>query len=69
MTSSCSAPALDSRDSLRYKPKMNFVRKFLPLLFLAGLLGACGVKGDPEPPPGSDPNKNKDRPIVLDKLI
>ena len=48
---------------------MAFLSKFLLLGILAGLLGACGVKGDPDPPPGSDPNKNKDRPIVLDKLI
>ena len=48
---------------------MTFLGKLVILAVLTGLLGACGVKGDPEPPPGSDPNKNKDRPIVLDKLI
>jgi predicted small lipoprotein YifL len=48
---------------------MTLLRNLLSLLVLAGLLAACGVKGDPEPPPGSDPNKNKNRPIVLDKLI
>lgn len=48
---------------------MILVRHILCLLILAGLLAACGVRGDPEPPPGSDPNKNKNRPIVLDKLI
>lgn len=45
------------------------MRRILPLLILAGLLAACGVKGDPEPPPGSDPGKNKDRKIILDELI
>jgi hypothetical protein len=48
---------------------MYFVRHLLSFLILAGLLAACGVRGAPQPPPGSDPNKNKNRPIVLDKLI
>jgi hypothetical protein len=48
---------------------MTIVRIILASLVLTGLLIACGVKGDPEPPPGSDPNKNKNKPIVLDKLI
>ena len=48
---------------------MNLARNILSLLILAGLLAACGVKGEPEPPPGSKPDRNKDRSIILDKLI
>jgi hypothetical protein len=48
---------------------MRFVRPLLSFLILAGLLAACGVRGAPERPPGTDPNKNQNRPIVLDKLI
>lgn len=48
---------------------MAVLRLLVASAVLSGLLVACGVRGDPEPPPGSDPNKNKDRPIVLDKLI
>jgi predicted small lipoprotein YifL len=48
---------------------MSFVRQLLLLLVLAAILAACGVRGDTEPPPGSDPDKHKNRPIVLDKLI
>jgi hypothetical protein len=48
---------------------MTLARNFLSLFILLGLLAACGVRGDPEPPPGSDPEKNRNREIVLDKLI
>jgi len=48
---------------------MTLARNLLVLLVLAGLIAGCGVRGDPEPPPGSKPDKNKDRSIILDKLI
>src|SRR4029079_13194388 len=60
-------PAL--HDSHTIASFMRAVRDILSFLSLAGLLAACGVRGAPQPPPGSDPNKNKNRPIVLDKLI
>lgn len=34
---------------------------------LALALAACGVRGDLEPPPGSEPKKND--PFILDKII
>ena len=34
---------------------------------LALTLAACGVRGDLDPPPGSEPKK--DEPIILDKII
>ena len=48
---------------------MTLIRNILSLLIVAGLLAGCGVRGEPEPPPGSKPDKNKDRSIILDKLI
>ena len=48
---------------------MTFVRNILSLLILAGLIAGCGVRGEPEPPPGTKPDKTKDRSIILDKLI
>jgi predicted small lipoprotein YifL len=46
---------------------MTLVRNLLSIVILAGLLAACGVRGEPEAPSGPKPDKN--RPIVLDKLI
>jgi predicted small lipoprotein YifL len=66
---------LDSRHCLGYNSLidgyslMTVVRRTLLLLLLGGVLAACGVRGDPELPPGADPDKNRNRPIVLDKLI
>ena len=34
---------------------------------LALALAACGVRGDLDPPPGSEPQK--DEPFLLDKII
>ncbi len=62
-------PGLDLAKILSYRWLMPVLRLLVASAVLSGLLVACGVRGDPEPPPGSDPNKNKDRPIVLDKLI
>jgi hypothetical protein len=56
-------------EEAKQRGNMILIRHFLAMLVLAGLVAACGVRGDPEPPPGSDPEKNKDRSIVLDKII
>lgn len=47
---------------------MRAVRLILTSLLLAGLVTACGVRGDPQPPPGSQP-PNKDDPFVLDPVV
>jgi predicted small lipoprotein YifL len=46
---------------------MRIVKQVLCLVVLSGLLAACGVKGDLDPPSGAE--QRKDEPIVLDKII
>jgi predicted small lipoprotein YifL len=41
--------------------------RFFVAITLLFFLAACGARGAPEAPPGSQPPK--DEPIVLDKLI
>jgi predicted small lipoprotein YifL len=46
---------------------MSRLYRMIVLSALALTLAACGVRGDLDPPPGSEPKK--DHPIVLDKII
>lgn len=47
---------------------MRHMQIFAILIITAFTLSACGVRGPLEPPPGPPP-ADKDKPIVLDKLI
>ena len=47
---------------------MNIWRNILIVVCLAGLLGACGVNGRPELPPGAE-KPNPEEPSPLDQLI
>ena len=47
---------------------MRSLRLVLCSMIIAALVSACGVRGDPEPPPGSQP-PNKDDPFVLDPVV
>lgn len=46
---------------------MSRIYRLIVLSALALTLAACGVRGDLDPPPGSEPKK--DEPIILDKII
>ena len=46
---------------------MNWWYRLLFALALALGLASCGVRGDLDPPPGSD--QKKDEPFILDKII
>jgi predicted small lipoprotein YifL len=46
---------------------MSWFYRTIVLAALALALAACGVRGDLEPPPGSEPKK--DEPFILDKII
>ena len=46
---------------------MRPLRLVLCSVILAALVAACGVRGNPEPPPGSQPKK--DDPFVLDPVV
>jgi len=41
----------------------------LALLIAAFGLGACGRRGDLEPPPGYEDNSNRDDDVLLDPII
>jgi predicted small lipoprotein YifL len=54
------------------------LRRLIALLVLAGVLAACGARGPPQPPPGTQPPGSKpsstkpqpkDEPFILDPLI
>ncbi len=58
---------------MRYKTPMAglsmiHLRRLIALLVLAGVLAACGVRGPPQPPPGTSPQP-KDDPFILDPTI
>jgi predicted small lipoprotein YifL len=46
---------------------MSRIYRLIVAIGLALTLAACGVRGDLDPPPGSEPKK--DEPIILDKII
>jgi predicted small lipoprotein YifL len=46
---------------------MNWWYRLIVLAAIALALTACGVRGDLDPPPGSQ--TKKDGPIILDKII
>jgi predicted small lipoprotein YifL len=46
---------------------MSRIYRLIVASVLALTLAACGVRGDLDPPPGSEPPK--DKPIILDKII
>jgi predicted small lipoprotein YifL len=43
-------------------------RRLLLAALLAGLVGACGVRGGLEPPPGAE-QEPEDPPFILDPLV
>jgi predicted small lipoprotein YifL len=47
---------------------MTTLRRLIALLALAGFIAACGVRGPPQPPPGSSPQPSDD-PFILDPTI
>jgi predicted small lipoprotein YifL len=47
---------------------MTALRSLLVAALLAGLVGACGVRGDLEPPPGAE-QEPEDPPFILDPLV
>lgn len=47
---------------------MTAVRAVLIAAIIAALVSACGIRGDPKPPPGAK-DEPKDPPFVLDPLI
>ena len=47
---------------------MTVLRNLLLAAMLAGLVAACGVRGDLEPPPGAE-EEPEDPPFILDPLV
>ena len=47
---------------------MPALRNLLIGVIVAVLLAGCGVRGDPEPPPGAE-EQPQDPPFVLDPLV
>jgi len=47
---------------------MTALRRLLVAALLAGLVGACGVRGPLEPPPGAE-QEPEDPPFILDPLV
>ncbi len=46
------------------------LRRIIVFAVLAGLLAACGVRGDPQPPPGTKKDQQKtNSPFILDGIL
>jgi len=47
---------------------MRLTKPIAAIVLIALALAACGVRGQLEPPPGSE-NRDRDKPVLLDPLI